>query len=77
MGSGMDDSDVEFQDEWEEVQQPIAAAAAADQLNGDITINLSGKAQHTPHALMLAGCAVHVWLAFEHLKRHLHVVICK
>jgi hypothetical protein len=50
----MDDSDVEFQDEWEEVQHPLTAAAAADQPNGDITINLTGEAQHTPHALMLA-----------------------
>jgi hypothetical protein len=46
----MDDSDVEFQDEWEDVQLPIALASAADPANGDITINLTGKAQHTPHA---------------------------
>jgi hypothetical protein len=46
----MNDSDVEFQDEWEEVQHPVALAGAADTSNGDITINLTGKAQHTPHA---------------------------
>ncbi|WIA31781.1 hypothetical protein OEZ86_002653 [Tetradesmus obliquus] len=46
----MDDSDVEFQDEWEEVEHPAALAGAAEPANGDITINLKSGADEPDEA---------------------------
>ncbi|KAF6256695.1 hypothetical protein COO60DRAFT_83366 [Scenedesmus sp. NREL 46B-D3] len=46
----MEDSDIEFEDEWEKIEHPAAAASAADQHHGDITIKLTGDAEDSETA---------------------------
>lgn len=45
----MADSDVEFEDEWEEVQPPATVNGAEDAAAGDITISLTAGKQGQWH----------------------------